>query len=70
MRDAIIEAKPDVVHSNWTYEASLAAIDSTLPHVATIRDAPFTVLRYHRDLSRPVPDCLNPPKGTVMSSAS
>lgn len=54
MRDALIETAPDVVHSNWAYEGALAAVSSGLPHVATIRDAPFTVLRYHRDVSRPV----------------
>lgn len=53
MREAVIEAGPDVVHSNWTYEGALAAVSSNIPHVATIRDAPYTVLRYHRDASRP-----------------
>lgn len=54
MREAIREARPDVVHSNWAYEGALAAVSSGVPHVATIRDAPFTVLRYHRDASRPI----------------
>lgn len=54
MREAIREAGPDVVHSNWAYEGALAAVSSGIPHVATIRDAPFTVLRYLHDASRPI----------------
>lgn len=47
MREAVGELAPDVVHSNWAYEAALAAVASGLPHVATVRDAPLTVLRWY-----------------------
>jgi glycosyltransferase involved in cell wall biosynthesis len=47
MREAILGLAPDVVHSNWAYEAGLAAARSGLPHVATVRDAPLTVLRWY-----------------------
>lgn len=46
MVDAIASIRPDVVHSNWTYEAALAGVRSRRPHVNTIRDAPLTVVRY------------------------
>lgn len=40
---------PDVVHAHWTYEFALAALASGLPTLVTAHDAPFTILRYHRD---------------------
>lgn len=46
------ESKPDVVHAHWTYEYALAAQDSGLTRLITIRDAPGTVFRYFRDRYR------------------
>ncbi|MDP4013834.1 MAG: glycosyltransferase family 4 protein [Candidatus Nanopelagicales bacterium] len=40
---------PDVVHAHWTYEFALAAQDTGLRRVITIRDAPGTIFRYFRD---------------------
>lgn len=54
MRDAIAASGADVVHSNWAYEGALATLGCGLPHVATIRDAPFTVLRYYPKPARVV----------------
>lgn len=47
MANAVRASGADVVHSNWTYEAALAGLDSGLPQVATVRDAPMTVLRHY-----------------------
>lgn len=44
----------DVVHSHWAYEASLAAARTHLPMVATVRDAPLTVVRHYRSAMRMV----------------
>lgn len=54
MVDAIARARPDVVHAHWTYEWALAALslDSAVPVAITVRDAPLTVLRHHRDSYR------------------
>lgn len=46
MAEQLEQLHPDVAHSQWAYEASLACLDSGFPHVATIRDAPLTVLRF------------------------
>ncbi|WP_369413863.1 glycosyltransferase family 4 protein [Aeromicrobium wangtongii] len=46
MAEKIVQLSPDVTHSQWTYEAALACLDSGLPHVATVRDAPLTVIRF------------------------
>jgi glycosyltransferase involved in cell wall biosynthesis len=43
-------AKPDVVHAHWTYEYALAAQDSGLPHVITVHDEPWEILRDFRNL--------------------
>jgi glycosyltransferase involved in cell wall biosynthesis len=43
-------AKPDVVHAHWTYEYSLAAQDSGLPHVITVHDEPWEILRDFRNV--------------------
>lgn len=47
-------AQADVIHAHWTYEWALAALDvpGRLPTIISVRDAPLTVLRYHRDLYR------------------
>jgi glycosyltransferase involved in cell wall biosynthesis len=46
----IASAKPDVVHAHWTYEYALAAQDTGLPHVITVHDEPWEILRDFRNL--------------------
>jgi glycosyltransferase involved in cell wall biosynthesis len=46
----IASARPDVVHAHWTYEYALAAQDSGLPHVITVHDEPWEILRDFRNL--------------------
>jgi glycosyltransferase involved in cell wall biosynthesis len=46
----IASIKPDVVHAHWTYEYALAAQDSGLPHVITVHDEPWEILRDFRNL--------------------
>ena len=45
----IATAKPDVVHAHWTYEYAMAAQDSGLPHLVTVHDEPWEILRYFRN---------------------
>jgi len=52
MASAIIAGKPDIVHSHWTYEFTLAAADTGLPFVTTAHDSPFAVLLNSRNLYR------------------
>ncbi|MFC8922588.1 glycosyltransferase family 4 protein [Cellulosimicrobium sp. NPDC057127] len=54
MARAVQGSGADVVHTHWAYEAALAGVRSGLPHVATVRDAPLTVLRYYRTPMRVV----------------
>ena len=46
----IKSVKPDFVHAHWTYEYALAAQDSGLPHVITVHDEPWEILRDFRNL--------------------
>lgn len=39
--------RPDVVHAHWTYEYALAALDSGLPTVVTVHDAPLKIVRWN-----------------------
>ena len=41
--------EPDVVHAHWTYEYALAAQDSGLPHVITVHDEPWEILKGFRN---------------------
>ncbi|GAA1533358.1 glycosyltransferase involved in cell wall biosynthesis [Microbacterium ginsengiterrae] len=52
VESAIRDAGADVVHSQWPYEAALAAARSGVPHLATIRDAPLTVVKSYRSPMR------------------
>ncbi len=42
---AMRQAECEVIHAHWTYEFSLAALDSGTPVVITAHDAPFRILR-------------------------
>lgn len=46
---AIREFSPDIVHAHWTYEFALAAIDTKLRHLITVRDHPLQVIREMND---------------------
>lgn len=52
IENAIRIDKPDVVHAHWTYEFSLAAIASGVPHLVTCHDSPLQVLRFMPNLYR------------------
>lgn len=52
MRREIEAWQPEIIHAHWTYEWALAALESPVPVLVTVRDAPLTVLGYHRDLYR------------------
>jgi glycosyltransferase involved in cell wall biosynthesis len=47
LRKAILQVAPDVVHAHWTYEFSLAAMQTGLPHVVTCHDSPYKVARFY-----------------------
>ncbi|MFM8862494.1 MAG: glycosyltransferase family 4 protein [Acidimicrobiia bacterium] len=38
---------PDVVHAHWTYEYALAALDTGIPTVVTVHDAPLRMVRWN-----------------------
>ena len=44
--DAILGARPDVVHAHWLYEFAWAAQRSGLPSLITAHDSPRAILRY------------------------
>jgi len=52
IRQAIIEAAPDIVHAHWSYEFALAALAQPAPHLITCHDSPAVVLRYTRSFYR------------------
>ncbi|MFD1946460.1 glycosyltransferase family 4 protein [Nocardioides aestuarii] len=52
LRKAALESRVDVLHAHWTYEYALAALGTQTPTVVTIHDAPWAVLRHHRDAYR------------------
>lgn len=41
----IAQVQPDVIHAHWTYEFALAAIATSVPHVVTCHDSPYTIAR-------------------------
>ena len=52
LTQAMQDDAPDLIHAHWSYEFSLAAIESGLPHLVTCHDAPQVVLRHAPDLYR------------------
>lgn len=42
------EAKPDVVHAQWTYEFAHAGLQTGFPLLVTARDAPWTIFKHIR----------------------
>lgn len=45
LREAILDAAPDIVHAHWCYEFAAAALASGLPHLVTCHDDPQRVLQ-------------------------
>lgn len=50
MAEVLRSVVGDVVHAHWTYEWALVAMESALPKVVTVHDAPLSVLRKNRSL--------------------
>ncbi|QNH61108.1 glycosyltransferase family 4 protein [Hymenobacter sediminicola] len=46
--------QPDIVHAHWGYEFARGALASGFPHLITLHDNPWNVLRYQPDLYRVV----------------
>ncbi|WBO85376.1 glycosyltransferase family 4 protein [Hymenobacter yonginensis] len=46
--------EPDIVHAHWAYEFTRGALASGRPHLITLHDNPWKVLRYQPDLYRVV----------------
>lgn len=42
----------DLIHAHWSYEYAWAALSDGRPVLTTVHDAPFTVLKTHRDAYR------------------
>lgn len=49
LRHLMQSEKPDIIHAHWTYEFALAAAKSGLPHVVTIHDNAFVIMKYNFD---------------------
>jgi len=52
MSKILIDLKPDIVHSFWSYEFTAAAKQSQLPFLATIEDNAFVILKYFKNFYR------------------
>ena len=52
VRDALIQAAPDLVHVHWSYEFALAALRQPAPHLITCHDSPRAVLHFTRSFYR------------------
>jgi glycosyltransferase involved in cell wall biosynthesis len=50
MLSQIASLGADVVHAHWTYEYALTAQDSALPHVITVHDEPWEILKGFRNI--------------------
>ncbi|WP_223284875.1 glycosyltransferase family 4 protein [Hymenobacter qilianensis] len=50
----IHQDKPEIVHAHWAYEFALGALMSGYPHLITLHDNPWVVLRYVPDAYRVV----------------
>src|SRR5690606_12000712 len=49
LRQLMQQEEPDIIHAHWTYEFALAAIKSGLPHVVTIHDNAFMIMKHNFD---------------------
>jgi L-malate glycosyltransferase len=52
MIEALRKEQPDIVHGHWSYEFAGAAIRSGFPHLITVHDNHWLVLRYMPNLYR------------------
>ena len=52
IREAILQAAPDLVHVHWSYEFALAALSQPAPHLITCHDSPRAVLHFTRSFYR------------------
>ena len=50
--EQIKQYKPDLVHAHWGYEFAHCAIASQLPHLITLHDNPFVIIRFQKSLYR------------------
>ncbi|MGY2133072.1 glycosyltransferase family 4 protein [Hymenobacter sp. HD11105] len=48
----IQQDKPEIVHAHWGYEFALGALISGYPHLITLHDDPWLILRYMPDAYR------------------
>jgi glycosyltransferase involved in cell wall biosynthesis len=59
LTELMIKYPADLINAQWTYEYALAAINSGIPNVITIRDHALTILKYQPDPFRLVRLLLN-----------
>jgi glycosyltransferase involved in cell wall biosynthesis len=50
--ECLNDVNPDLVHAHWSYEYALAASLGNFPHLITVHDSPFTILRYYKNIYR------------------
>ncbi len=53
------ENPADIINAQWSYEYALAALDSGIPTVVTLRDHATTILLYFKDMFRLVRSLIN-----------
>jgi len=51
--------KPDIVSAHWGYEFAIGTIKSGYPHIITLHDIPFEILKLKKDLYRFVKFLMN-----------
>jgi glycosyltransferase involved in cell wall biosynthesis len=49
---AVLDSAPEFVHAHWSYEFAWAAIDSKFPHLITVHDNPYQIVKYTKSLYR------------------
>ncbi|MDT7516455.1 glycosyltransferase family 4 protein [Rhodoferax mekongensis] len=45
LKQAILARQPQVLHAHWVYEYALAAIETSIPHIITCHDSPYTIAK-------------------------
>jgi glycosyltransferase involved in cell wall biosynthesis len=49
IKNFILEDKPDIINAHWTYEFAVGALRSKYPHLISVHDSAFEMLKIHRD---------------------
>ena len=53
IRDFILSDKPDIVNAHWSYEYAMGALRTKVPHLITLRDYAWEILRFFGFFKQP-----------------